>query len=306
LGLALPTLIIWVVVLPVLTFGMLCRYRHRLNDEKIKGKYAFLYRGYKDNKYYWEFIILMRKVILIVVLVFLSMVSRTLQAILTSVILSLAFYLQIKNNPHKFEVLGELEENSLICLCFLSYAGIYFLTVTPQFVALNYIVLILSLFGNLLFLLTWIQQYLKIQYKRHKNDAWMKKIQIFMSKWRHKLPGKKYEKDVQFAPPLSSESELLKKQDSNMLKESSDPENYQDVEKAIPITQSMNMMDSKLDPNIASTLASNAGSLQAALATSDVHLNPEEYMLFMQHKSSQNQKPLLERPNEPKNSPGAV
>ena len=58
--------------IPVLGFYMLYRNRYRLDDMVTYSKYSFLYEGYKNDKYYWEFVILIRKILIIICSVFMT------------------------------------------------------------------------------------------------------------------------------------------------------------------------------------------------------------------------------------------
>jgi len=74
---ALPALIVWGIGLPAVAILILMRQYNRdnLNSVTTKSIFGFLYNGYRYPKYYWEIVILYRKVLLVFVLVFLSLVS---------------------------------------------------------------------------------------------------------------------------------------------------------------------------------------------------------------------------------------
>jgi len=190
----------------LIAFMVLFKYRHHLNDRWIKGKLSFLYRGFKDDRYWWEFIIMIRKFLLIAILVFLGIVSQSLQAILISFVLTLSFYAHIKAHPYIVHLLHEMEEYSLVCLCFMSYAGLYFTTVTSIY-GLDTTVLVLAILANCLFLLFWIYQYIKLLLSK-KSPA-IQRIVGFIRKYskRKPSPEKSYAppaKSPQFAPPSIS------------------------------------------------------------------------------------------------------
>lgn len=69
-GMGMPTLAVWLVLLPYWAFRILKNNQDKLNKAEMKSKYAFLYNGYRNEKYYWEFIIMIRKLVLICVNVF--------------------------------------------------------------------------------------------------------------------------------------------------------------------------------------------------------------------------------------------
>jgi len=76
---ALPALILWGFGLPAIAFFILYKHHRVWNDAYKKPealiKYGFLYLGYKSNKYWWEMIILSRKIGILITIVWLGNVS---------------------------------------------------------------------------------------------------------------------------------------------------------------------------------------------------------------------------------------
>jgi len=72
----------------------LFRRRKKLEERKIYEVYGFLYNGYKKDTYYWELVILIRKMMVLVVSQLLSPMGNQVQAFL---LLLLAFVLIIMN-----------------------------------------------------------------------------------------------------------------------------------------------------------------------------------------------------------------
>ena len=58
--------------IPALGFYTLYRNRFQLESLENSSKYSFLYEGYKNDKYYWEFVILSRKILIIICSVFMT------------------------------------------------------------------------------------------------------------------------------------------------------------------------------------------------------------------------------------------
>ena len=67
---ALPSIVVWGLGIPFFAFLLMFRVRDKLNSLEIKERYGFLFRGYKKEFYYWEIIIMYRKIALIVISVF--------------------------------------------------------------------------------------------------------------------------------------------------------------------------------------------------------------------------------------------
>ena len=92
IAITLPSMILWVVGIP--TFALILLMREKKNIDritkiavadrteedkeiiyKIKVKFGFLFQGYKLETLYWEVVIMYRKILIIMVCVFLSVVS---------------------------------------------------------------------------------------------------------------------------------------------------------------------------------------------------------------------------------------
>jgi hypothetical protein len=70
--LVLPLLLLWAIVFPLLMFFKLKSHKHCLNKTDTMVKLGFLYREYKHSTYYWEFMKLAEKILIIIVLNFYS------------------------------------------------------------------------------------------------------------------------------------------------------------------------------------------------------------------------------------------
>jgi len=80
-GLALPGLILWGIGLPLLAFIFIMKNRKHLEDDRVKARFQFLLVGYKPNLYYWEFVIMYRKMGIVLISVFLSTVGDGVQGL---------------------------------------------------------------------------------------------------------------------------------------------------------------------------------------------------------------------------------
>ena len=67
----LPSLIFWGIFVPVFALVKLMRNRDKLRTYKLKSRYGWLYEGLNEKNCYWEFFITYRKIVLILLSVFL-------------------------------------------------------------------------------------------------------------------------------------------------------------------------------------------------------------------------------------------
>jgi len=62
LGLGLPTMAAYVMGIPAAAFVLLRKSRGELDEDRQKGRLGFLYLGFRRKCYYWEVVVMMRKV----------------------------------------------------------------------------------------------------------------------------------------------------------------------------------------------------------------------------------------------------
>lgn len=155
LTLALPCLIIWVISLPAVTLLYLATHRDKLDTVNEKLKFGFVINGYKKQRYFWEFVILYRKVIVVCFAVFLSKESTEIQALALITLLVLIFVLQNKNRPFLIKSLNDLEERALLVSAITIYGGLYFISnsLTSEFTVLLFAIIIIA---NVYFLSYWL------------------------------------------------------------------------------------------------------------------------------------------------------
>jgi hypothetical protein len=72
---ALPSLVFWTVGIPSCSFLILTKLRNKLTLPSIKGKFGFIYNGYNRTNYFWEFVIVYKKICIIAISVFLASIS---------------------------------------------------------------------------------------------------------------------------------------------------------------------------------------------------------------------------------------
>lgn len=66
---ALPALIVWGLGIPFFAYILLTREKAKLGTMELKEKFGFLFNGYKKEFYYWEVVIMYRKILMIVIAV---------------------------------------------------------------------------------------------------------------------------------------------------------------------------------------------------------------------------------------------
>jgi hypothetical protein len=124
----LPVLMIWGLLVPLLVLLYLVRRRKELSELNMKLRFGFLYNGFKKSKFYWEFVIMLRKIVIICIVFFIGNESIPIQA-LTLVLLLLNFLvLQYLTRPYASVELNQMELRSILVASVTIFCGLYYLT----------------------------------------------------------------------------------------------------------------------------------------------------------------------------------
>ena len=154
-ALVIPSLGLWCTGIPLILLYSLLRNQQKITEIEEKLKYGFLYKGFKPNRYYWEFLTMLRKMLIICTSVFLRNVSIPIQALLTFLIILGSYILQEKFEPYTAEQLNKMEMKSIIVSSVTIYAGMFFLTdsLNDDMKLTLFVLMVLS---NITFLTYWI------------------------------------------------------------------------------------------------------------------------------------------------------
>ena len=155
LGLVVPSIAIWCVGIPLILLWSLFRHRNKLGDIEEKLKYGFLYKGFKSDRFYWEFLTMLRKMLIICTSVFLKNISVPIQALVTFIIILISYILNEKCSPYNVHQLNAMEIKSIIVSAVTIYSGLFFLTgnLNQEMKLLLFVGMVLS---NITFLSYWI------------------------------------------------------------------------------------------------------------------------------------------------------
>ena len=125
---SVPSIGIWIFGLPIVCLLNLYRLRRGLLDPFTQLKFSFLYKGYHLKWYFWEFVILYRKVALVCAAVFLSTVSIMVQALSVLAVLLIALFFQLQVQPFNLPVFNRLELKSILVSSVTIYSGLFYQT----------------------------------------------------------------------------------------------------------------------------------------------------------------------------------
>ncbi len=134
LTLALPVAMLYLLPAPLLALWKL-RGSNREADQTLTV-YGFLYSGYKKEYWYWEVLVLVRKIMVAAISVFLSAdvssandlqvnSSQYQQGLLATLVISIALYIQLKLEPFEDDVFNGVESMGLVVSVMSLYLGLW-------------------------------------------------------------------------------------------------------------------------------------------------------------------------------------
>ena len=185
---AVPSIVVWCIGFPLILVYFLYKNRQDLADISEKLKYGFLYKGFKSNQFYWEFVIMLKKMLIISSSVFLKNLSITVQALVAFMIILVGYIAHSKIEPYTVHQLNVMELRSIVVSAITIYSGLFFLTgdLTNEIKMVLFVTMVIT---NILFLSYWIyytfgyyigKVYLRIgcckKLFRGKLDVWAAKV----------------------------------------------------------------------------------------------------------------------------------
>lgn len=124
-------MIVWGLGIPFFGYLLLVKVRKFLDKIETRECLGFLYRGYRKEFYYWEVIIMYRKITLIFISVFVSTYGVA-QALIVFILLIAFLFVNMKKIPFQTIALNDLETLSLLTSMITIYCGLFFVTSMPQ------------------------------------------------------------------------------------------------------------------------------------------------------------------------------
>jgi hypothetical protein len=141
--------VFWTIGMPVVAYVMLWKNRNQLDDPSTKAKYGFLYHGYHGERFYWEFIIMLRKLLIISVAVVMRNSTVSLQLIFVLIVLLAALALNQFYKPFELHELNRTENYSIILSIICLTSGLMIEAGASK--ALHIFLFIVLVVSNLLF-----------------------------------------------------------------------------------------------------------------------------------------------------------
>ena len=126
----------------------------------------FIYRGFKNEYYYWELVIFIKKMILIFIGSFTDMFPAESKAPILLVVISIFLLIQVRVKPYERTYLNNIETLSLL-VSFLS-ANIGIMLYSDDLKKTSTYFLGLMITFNISFLLYWLMAFYKLKHRSKK------------------------------------------------------------------------------------------------------------------------------------------
>ena len=146
------------------------------NNENLSyNMLNFFFKGYQPRFYYWELVMFLKKISLILFASFTEFFPGGIKATLLSIILVVFTLLQTRNNPFESERLNSLEFSSLIVTFMTANVGIMLLS--DELKTIGTVLLFVMIALNIWFLQMWLVTFLRIICPRRANKN-AKKVKL--------------------------------------------------------------------------------------------------------------------------------
>jgi len=126
MAVTVPCILVYIVGLPVIAFMIIMRNKHRLEEHNFGIRYGLLYLGYRKNREWWEITIVVRKVAIVIVATFGTLMRAVdLQAFVALLVVFVSIITHLVGKPfdmngEKSRMLHQLEFVSLAC-CWITF-----------------------------------------------------------------------------------------------------------------------------------------------------------------------------------------
>jgi len=124
--LATIVIIVYGIFIPVGVVFFIYRYRLTQDSALTMKRFGFFYNKYEDKYFYWELVVLLAKVFVVIVLVYASY-SQLVKITVIAFIFFTAMVLEMKISPYKEYKHNICVQLTLLAVFFSALCGIYFL-----------------------------------------------------------------------------------------------------------------------------------------------------------------------------------
>ena len=100
---------------------------HFVNMQDRFGlRFGFLTSGYRNEYYYWEVLLILRKTVVVFLITFFAPISKGVQSLGTIIVLGTYLLIHLKTSPFYDKKLNDMETYSLMALIVTIYFGLVY------------------------------------------------------------------------------------------------------------------------------------------------------------------------------------
>jgi hypothetical protein len=147
-------MIIWVFGAPLIGLWMLIKRRHRLETPEVKRYFIVIYQGLKNHTFYWEFVNVFRKILLLSFNVFLSQYSNVYKGGVAVITVIIIYRIHIRIKPYVLDCNNDAELLSIVASGITLAGGLVFSS-EDTIALLDLFIFIIILYLNFKFVLLW-------------------------------------------------------------------------------------------------------------------------------------------------------
>ena len=127
-------IILYAIGLPLLIFMFLHRHRHELDKPVVKFRYSLFFAGFRQEKYYWEVVVALRKESTVILAVFGPNMGTPMLAHVALLVFLIQILIQLVGTPYTAhqQKLQYLDVASIIVCWFTMWSGFFFLGVNQE------------------------------------------------------------------------------------------------------------------------------------------------------------------------------
>jgi hypothetical protein len=163
LGVAFPAVLTWCVLAPGFIFVMIRRNKASLRDRQVQLKYGYLYNGYVDKYFFWEFLVIFRKLSIKAAIISFAGYSVSVQALAVLAIQGGSAIVQQAFHPFEKLTVNRLEQVSIISATSTVVCGLLFMEDIGS--VLTIVVNTAAFAINLGFILLWLVSFCRASRK---------------------------------------------------------------------------------------------------------------------------------------------
>ena len=128
-----------------------------------------LYQGLKPDRYYWEFVNSLRKVLILMSFTLFVTFSITYKIMIATIILLITFRIQVFLNPYKNKEYNSIEILALLAGTITISSGLIFsIDEQDQESFWNAMILMFVIIFNIVFVLRWVYLFIKSMSEKYK------------------------------------------------------------------------------------------------------------------------------------------